>query len=168
MKLLRYLVKGFREGPGIRLLHGDPVVFDVEQMEKKVANEVHRMCGLIRFSEMRPEGGSGAGILYSPIEPDNDIIEFLADHFCDRLKEEAFIIHDKRRGKALIYARNDWYIGDFHDEGLLEKTRDEEDYRRLWRGYFDSIAIKERTNPACQKRFMPVRYWKNLTEFSAV
>jgi probable DNA metabolism protein len=40
----------------------------------------------------------------------------------------------------------------------------EKEYQDLWKKYFETIAIKERTNPRCQKNFMPVRYWKNLTE----
>jgi probable DNA metabolism protein len=165
MKLLRYIRLGFKEGPKIRLLFGNPIVYEVQQAEKKVVNEVHRMCGLLRFSEV----GSGAGaaerpILYAPMTPDHDIAEFLAPHFCDRFKHEALIIHDKRRGKALVSAAGAWYITDFHDAGALAETGAERQYRKLWREYFDAVAIRERNNPACQRRFMPARYWGNLTE----
>jgi probable DNA metabolism protein len=174
MKLLRYIAKGFKEGPRIRLLHGDPTVFEAARMEKKVNVEVHRLCGLIRFSEMRPVAGdmpADGGILYSPVEPDNDVLEFLGGHFSDRLKNEAFIIHDVRRGKALMHTGKDWYVTDFREdglEGLMGRTDAEREYRRLWKSYFDAVAIKERTNPSCQRRFMPARYWKNLTEFSSI
>ncbi|HNX60154.1 MAG TPA: DUF4130 domain-containing protein, partial [Spirochaetota bacterium] len=40
----------------------------------------------------------------------------------------------------------------------------EKEYRAMWRHYYREIAIPERTNPRCQKNFMPVRYWKYLTE----
>jgi probable DNA metabolism protein len=191
-KILRYIILGFKQGSAIRLLHSDVDVFNLQQLERKVYLEVHRMCGLVRFTEMKPSQGQGIeyqererhgrenqkkeyqetkgkvrkSILYAPIEPDNDIVEFLAPHFVDRLKEEVFIIHDKKRNKAVVYANNDWYITDFADDGFLSKTKEEEGYRRLWRLYFDTIAIRERTNPACQKRFMPVRYWSNLVEFT--
>ena len=178
MKILRYLIRGFKQGPGIRLLHSDSDVFEVVQLERRVNLEVHRMCGLVRFIEMRAGEYSDYRhsqderqqkklcILYAPIEPDNDIIEFLAPHFVDRLKEETFIIHDKKRDKALVYTSNDWYITDFKDEGLMRQTKAEEGYKQLWQLYFDTIAIRERTNPACQKRMMPVRYWSNLAEFA--
>ncbi|MBR6500664.1 MAG: DUF4130 domain-containing protein [Firmicutes bacterium] len=26
------------------------------------------------------------------------------------------------------------------------------------------MAIKERTNPSCQRNFMPKKYWEHLTE----
>ena len=157
-KLFRYIVLGFKHGSKIRLLHGEPVVVDVQQIEQKVTCEVHRLLGLIRFTTLKGD------ILYSPIEPDHDICEFLAKHFCDRFKNDPFIIHDKKRSKALIASGGDWYISEFTSENLPELAEDENDYRKLWKRYFDTIAIKERINPKCQKNFMPVRYWKNLTE----
>jgi probable DNA metabolism protein len=94
------------------------------------------------------------------------MVEFLAPHFCDRFKCEAFIIHDTRREKALVSAAGEWYVTDFKDADALTDTRSEAMYRRLWREYFDAVAIRERINPACQRRFMPARYWDNLTEMS--
>jgi probable DNA metabolism protein len=165
--LLRYIRLGFKEGSRIRLLFGNPVVFAVQQAEQKVVKEVHRMCGLVRFSELRPGAGTAEQpILYAPMEPDHDIAEFLAPHFCDRFKEDPFILHDKRRGKALVSAAGEWYITDFYDAGALAETGAERRYRALWREYFDAIAIRERSNPACQKRFMSARYWKNMTEMT--
>lgn len=175
-KLLRYIVLGFREGPGISLLHSNPVVYDVQKCEHKVACEIHRILGLARFSALKGgrEYGSGAAddgmagggpeILYCRIEPDHDILEFIAGHFSDRLRNEPFIIHDKTRSKAVFAQGGSWYISDFDGKGLPAPGAEEREYSGLWRKYFETIAIKERTNPACQKRFMPVRYWKNLTE----
>ncbi|HIU25940.1 MAG TPA: TIGR03915 family putative DNA repair protein [Candidatus Copromorpha excrementigallinarum] len=160
MKILRYLVLGFREGGRISMLHGNPVVFDLQQAEYKVTREVDRMLGLLRFSAVK------GGILYSAIEPDNDILELIAGHFCDRLKNDPFIVHDLKRKKALIAYRRQWYISAFEEKDTPEAAEDEIKYRRLWKSYFENIAIKERTNPRCQKNFMPVRYWKHLTEFT--
>ena len=157
-KLLKYIVMGFKTGSRIRLLHGDPVVFDVQQIEHKVAREAERLCGLIRFTALR------GGVLYSPIEPDHDVCELLARHFCERFKNDPFIIHDKKRSKALVASGGDFYISEFTSESLPALDGDEIEYRALWKKYFDAIAIRERTNPRCQKNLMPVRYWKNLTE----
>lgn len=120
--------------------------------------EVHRLKGLIRFSEL--EGG----VLYSPVEPDNDVVEFFAEHFCDRYKNEPFIIHDVRRDKALAAYGGEWYITHFTKEKVAGISADEQNYRDLWKQYFENMAIKERINPRCQKNMMPVRYWKHLTE----
>ena len=173
--LLRYIRLGFKEGsklrpsfgPSLRFGITHPVVFAVLQAEQKVVREIHRMCGLARFSELAPGAGTAARpILYAPKAPDHDIVEFLAPHFCDRFKEEPFIIHDKGREKALVSAAGEWYITELRDADALAETDAERRYRKLWREYFDATAIRERSNPACQRRFMPARYWKNLTEMS--
>ena len=157
-KLLKYIVLGFKAGSKVRFLHGDRTVFDVQALEHKVTREVERLSGLIRFTALR------GGVLYSPIERDHDVCELLAPHFCDRLKNDPFIIHDKKRSKALIASGGDFYISEFTFQTLPEFDGDEKVYRGLWKKYFETIAIRERTNPRCQKNLMPVRYWKNLTE----
>ena len=40
----------------------------------------------------------------------------------------------------------------------------EESYEDLWRVYFNAISIKRKTNIKLQKKNMPMRYWKHLTE----
>lgn len=172
-KLLRYIQLGFKEGAGISLMHSDPVVFAVQQCEYKVSIETHRIKGLARFSALKNSravpgnmaGENGQEILYCCIEPDHDILEIIAGHFSDRLKNDPFIIHDKRREKAVFAQGGSWYISSFTVRDLPLLGVGEREYRDLWKKYFETIAIQERINPSCQKRFMPVRYWKNLTEF---
>lgn len=169
MKCLRYLELGFKIGKTIQNLHGDPIVADVEEADSKFGFEIHRLYGLIRFNVVRPAGSLKSKdeiheILYAKIEPDNDVLEFLVYHFKDRYKNNPFIIHDEKRDKALVYGSGKWYITDFTDSSLLEFTESETEYQRLWKMYFETIAIRERVNPRCQRNLMPVRYWKNLTE----
>nr|WP_315024882.1 TIGR03915 family putative DNA repair protein [uncultured Aminipila sp.] len=158
MLLLNYIRLGFKTGSKISLLHGNPYVSPIEKSERKVTNEVHRLLGLLRFSVLEGE------VLYAVLEPDHDVLEFLADHFTDRYKNEPFIIHDKKRNKALVSQGGEWFITDFTESNLPRLSKNEKEYRALWKKYFETIAIKERTNPRCQKNFMPVRYWKHLTE----
>lgn len=159
-KLLAYLILGFLTGRDVNRLHGNPVVFDVQRIEHKVNHEIHRFLGLIRFTAL------GNGVLYSAFEPDHDILEFLGPHFSDRFRSDPFIIHDLARDKALVSAGGAWYICPFGPDAIPAPESGEEGIRRLWRDYFNAIAIKERTNPRCQKNFMPVRYWKHLTEMA--
>jgi len=170
-KLLHYLVLGFRIGKKVDALHSETVVYQVQQLEHKVAAEQHRLLGLVRFSaidgkkEKDISSDTGRHILYSAIEPDHDILELIADHFAKRLPEETFIMHDTKREKALFCQNGDWYLGYLRKDLSYAVAEDELEYRKLWKKYFNSIAITERTNLDCQKRCMPVRYWKNLTEF---
>jgi probable DNA metabolism protein len=166
-KLLQYIRLGFQRGPAVSLLHSHPIVFDVQQCEKKVTVETHRLKGLLRFSALKNSSGPGEEkeILYCCVEPDHDILELIADHFSDRLKSDPFIIHDKTRSKAVFSQRGTWYLSPFTEKDLPVLGERESKYRDLWKEYFETIAIQERINPKCQKRMMPVRYWKNLTEF---
>ena len=162
MKIIRYVVLGFRKGSAISMLHGDPVVFDVQSLEKKISREKERMLQFVRFSVMKNE------VLYAKIEPDHDVLELTAHHFCDRYRNDPFIIHDVRRRKAMVAFHGEWYITPFEKEDIPELSADEKEYRRLWKNYFDSIAIKERTNPKCQRNFMPMKYRKHLTEINTI
>lgn len=162
MKILNYVVMGFHVGAKISGLHSNPMVLEVQSLEKKIYVERERMLQFVRFSVMDGQ------VLYAVIEPDNDIIELIANHFCERYKNDPFIIHDAGRGKALIGYHGRWYISDFKEDDVPAISQDEKAYRCLWKNYFDNIAIKERTNPRCQKNFMPVRYWKHLTEINAL
>lgn len=166
MKVLRYLELGFRVGRQVDLLHGHEIVYDVQQAERRVYGERHRLLGLIRFSVIRsktPVAGHQE-ILYARIEPDNDVIELLASHFANRYRNDPLIIHDARREKALFAGGGHWYIAPLSGETTPELAGNEVEYRALWKQYFETIAIRERTNPRCQRQFMPARYWKYLTE----
>lgn len=161
MVILSYIELGFKLGDKISLYYTDPIVKKFENAQYKVGREVERMLGLTRFS------GIGGGILYARIEPEHDILEFIAGHFSDRLKNDPFVIHDAGREKAIISQGGNWYVSRFTEEDYQEMpsiSKDENEIRKLWKKYFETIAIKERLNPKCQKNLMPVRYWKNLTE----
>lgn len=158
MKILRYVVLGFRKGSAISMMHGNSVVFDIQAIEKKISVETERMLQFVRFSVMKND------VLYAKIEPDNDVVALVADHFCDRYRNDPFIIHDVKRDKALVAFGGDWYISHFEETDIPDISSDEKEYRKLWKNYFDNIAIKERKNSKCQRNFMPVRYHKNLIE----
>lgn len=160
---LQYLRLAFKLGPGVDSLHSHPAVFAAQRAARKVSWEIDKLSGLLRFSVL----GEGRDILYGPVTPDHDILALLGDHFADRYKEEAFILHDLRRGKALFYRPDTktWAIAPLQKAELPAFSKEELQWQRLWKHYFDSIAIKERINPRCQRNFMPVRYWANMTEF---
>lgn len=43
--------------------------------------------------------------------------------------------------------------------------REEQDFRDLWRVYYNTIEVPGRHNPKCRMSHMPKRYWKYMTEF---
>lgn len=218
MKILRYVVLGFRERHRTSSLHGNPVVADFQGILQKISKESERMLQFVRFSVIREATGGAeitaattkveatsetevasettsktgveatantvdeatseatteppAGttfpayreIMYARVEPDNDVIELAAKHFCDRFHQESFIIHDVGRDKAVIASRGRWVISAFAPEQAPDTSADERQIRQLWKQYYDHIAIMERKNTRCQNNFLPDRYRKHLTE----
>lgn len=157
-QLLHYIEFGFKQGKSLDDLHGDPRVLPVHKMSRRVGFERHRFLGLLRFQQVE-------NILYAEFEPDNDIITLLADHFADRLKQEKFIIHDKKRHQAIVYSDGFWYVTDFTLNQKLTLTNKEKEWQELWKGYFNQVAIKERKNLKLQQQFVPKKYRRNITEF---
>lgn len=161
-KILRYVLLGFREGRKTGSLHGNPVVYDIDAIVKKVSFEKERMLEFVRFEVM--EAKAGQQVLYAEIEPDNDVLELAADHFAERFSHDPFVIRDGGRNKAVVAYEGHWYVTPMERKPGVELAADEINFQHLWQTYFDNIAIKERINPRCQRNFMPVRYWKHLTE----
>ncbi|ERI94799.1 putative DNA metabolism protein [Clostridiales bacterium oral taxon 876 str. F0540] len=158
--ILNYIKLGFKLGNEIDLhLHNDTVLA-IHKIRRKVTYETHRMLGFVRFKCIN-------NIYYSQIEPDHNILCLLAEHFASRLQNELWIIHDLKRGLALIYNKREWYITSLSKESGEDIFNSGENglYEELWKDFFRSIAINDRINPRLQKRMMPSRYWKHLTEF---
>lgn len=158
MKILRYVVLGFRYGCKISNYHGAKTVFDIQEAEKKINVEMDKLYGLVRFSQLEN------GVMYSEVEPDHDVLELVANHFSDRFRGQPFIINDLRRDKALVAYGGKWEITSFAALELPPFEKEETKYRKMWKSYFDTMAIKERINPKCQANMMPRKYWKYLTE----
>ncbi len=155
--ILKYLIRGFKTGKSIDELHSDELIHQVHLITKRVSLECHRFLGLLRFSDINDT-------LYSEIEPDHDILVLLGDHFSDRLKNQNFIIHDKKRKKALWSKKGDWLISSFDIQENIKLSHQECAYRDLWKHYYKHIAIEGRKNNRLRKQYMPTRYWKHLPE----
>ena len=48
---------------------------------------------------------------------------------------------------------------------MAAPDQQEADIRRLWKRFYDTVAIRERYNPRCRRTHMPQRYWATMTEF---
>lgn len=156
--IYKYLRLGWKIGNNVDQHLSDNRVLTVHKIRQQVSKEVHRMLGFVRFSQLNN------GVYYSQIEPDNDIIGLMASHFAERMSGEYWIIHDVKRGIGVMYNKKQWIIRDLNVVEEINFTDEEEDYQRLWKEYFKSIAIKNKINPRLQKQHMPTRYWKHLVE----
>jgi len=136
----------------------DDRVMPVHKLSYKVSCEKHRLLGMLRFQKVEGD------IFYAPIEPDHNVVGLLSPHFAKRMPDQSWIIHDRRRGIASIHDKKGWTVAELTADREPEFAEGEERYQELWRAFYKSIAIASRTNPRLRKAFMPVRYWKYLTE----
>ena len=112
----------------------------------------------IRFSKL--EGG----IYYGEITPEHNVVAMLMPHFVSRFQIQPFIIHDKTHRLCGVSATKTWVVATDEDLVLPAFSADDTAYRRMWKAFYETIAIKERTNPVCRRNHMPKKYWKHLTE----
>ena len=140
----------------------DPDVAAVFEMSRNVGNEAHRYLGFVRFQEL------SGGILFSRIRPENQILPLLGDHFSNRFPRENFVIFDTGRRDALLHrAGGPWAVFEKAEMEELQPGRfsaGEEAFRKLWKGFCQSISISERENPRLQKQLWPLKYRKWMTE----
>ena len=135
----------------------DDHAFYMNKLVKQVLNERHRYLGLLRFKEMKD------GIMFSTIEPKNNILPILISHFKNRMKREKIAIFDKGRKMIVYYDGKKAEI--FFVESLEIEWSDEEiEYSELWKTFHKSISIKERENKKLQQNNLPKYYWKHLVE----
>ena len=156
--IYRYLKLGWKMGNRVDMHLSDETVFKVMEINRRLGFEVHRLMGFVRFRQV------AGGIFYSPISPDSNVVELLAPHFAERLSDQMWIIHDIKRELAALYNKKTWIVSEFTAEEVPEDTEAEIKYSRLWKEFFNTLAIPSRINPRLQRQLMPRRYWKHLTE----
>jgi probable DNA metabolism protein len=156
----RYLTLGFQIGRRLCVMLAEEPVHSVNRIARHVSHEAHKFKGFVRFREVE------AGFLYAQIEPEADILPFIAPHFVGRVGDRPWMIHDLQRNQAALYDLKSWRLVrevELTAEPTLTAT--EHDYAALWQRYFQRHAIPERHNPKLQQQHVPLRYRKHLVEF---
>ena len=165
--MFRYIRKAVDTPVSIETNFGDPDVLELSRIGKRVRFERTRMFQFIRFQK------AVDGTFFAAIEPDYNIIPLTLSHFKDRFADQRWLIYDLKREYGYYYDLKDVIRVSFETKeahlitGMLDESlmvKDEKLFQQLWKTYFKSIAIKERINPVKQRKDMPVRYWKYLTE----
>jgi len=157
MKILRFLLFAYGEGPKVMKMLGHPDVAALLKAQRHFWGEWRLLLGFIRFSDY-------GGRLAAQITPKNFVLPYLAGHFISRYRNEDFLIYDKTHKAALIYENRKKRLVSLEDIEFSPPDGDEENYRALWKKFYDTVAIKERYNPKCRMTHMPKRYWENMPE----
>ena len=79
-------------------------------------------------------------ILYSSIEPDNNILYLMGNHFSDRFYREKIIIHDKKRKIALLCENKKNTIIEFDMNLDSFKSEVEDDFSNFMEGIFQKYG----------------------------
>ena len=158
--LWRFLRLAYEQGPKIGRNLTDPTVDKVRKAVWHLEHEAHQYKGFTRFSELE-------GILVGEIEPKNQVLPLLRPHFCGRYPQECFVLHDRTHHAALFHrpGPRGWNILPVENFSPGPAGETELTYRKLWRTFYDTIAIEGRYNPKCRMTNMPKRYWAMMTEF---
>lgn len=140
-----------------------PSVEKVFELSRRVGGEAHQFKGFLRFRELEN------GVLFAQIEPKSQVLTCIAGHFSDRLPLENFMIYDRSHKMFVVHeARHQWVLV-LDEEADMEKmnrvSASQIEYERLWKGFCESISIKERENLLLQRQNLPLRYRKNVVEF---
>lgn len=159
---LKYLKLCYNQGVNINLAKNNDIIILVDKYTRIVSGEAHRFTGFVRFKEVAPLS------FYSSIEPDHNILPLILNHFTKRFSDQNFIIHDLKRELAIIYNKDSAIIRDFNkeDSKVFTSSVSDSEFEDLWKTFYTSVNIKERENHKLRNRFMPKRYWANLTELS--
>lgn len=158
MAIYRFVAKLYREGPRYLTRLSDDAYQPLLRAVHQLSTEVEHLRGFLRFSVFD-------GMLGAEIEPKNRVLPLLRGHFCDRCYNETFFIYDRTHREALLYANGVSRIVPLESFEIAAPDAEEADYRRLWKRFYDTIAIPERENPKRRMSNMPKRYWGTMTEF---
>ncbi|PKM72073.1 MAG: DNA metabolism protein [Firmicutes bacterium HGW-Firmicutes-16] len=159
LKILEFLLQGYREGGKLCFKLGDAVVATLLDAEKHLLREAHLLKGFVRFADV-------GGALVAAITPKNYILPFIAEHFVLRYDNEQFMIFDKTNKTALVYQNGKAEILRIDYVTFPEISENEARYQALWKQFYNTIAIEGRENPRCRMTHMPKRYWENMLEVS--
>lgn len=158
LNLLEYIIIGFKEAKQLFNIN-IPCVFYLNNLEKELFKNVHKMYAFIRFEEL--EDGS----LYGKIESKFNLIYFLGRHFLKRFNNQNFIIHDINRKLAFVKIEDNYSIQEvaYFDEPIYSSN--EQKFQKLWKSFFSGVTIKERINPKLQRQMVPLIYRTYMSEF---
>ncbi len=154
--IYKYMMLGFKNGQKTNSALSDDTVSAAFQIAQNVSRETEKYRQFTRFSVM------DWGVQYAKITPQNNLLPVLTPFFIQRLKVIPFVLHDATHNLCAVYDTKDWHVSS--SEGLTSpsKSTREEDVEKLWKTFFDAIAIKERYNTKLQKQNMPSVYFKSV------
>lgn len=158
LHMLDFMRLGYKHGPKVMQMLTHDTVNILKKAVQQTTHEAHLYSGFVRFS-------IHDGLLVTSIKPKSCVLPLLAPHFAGRFPNEKFLIYDETHRMVCAYAAGRFYSAVDVDMTMPAPDADELAYRRLWRMFYDTIAVEDRENYDCRRGLMPKRYWDRMTEF---
>ena len=166
--IFRYICKTIKSPKSVELNFGDADVLKIQQLAQKTGREYQFLRMFVRFQKAADD------IFFAPVSPKCNALPLAIEHFRDRFSDQKWVIYDIKRRYGFYYDMSNvteitidddkHLLGGKLDQALM--AEDEKLFQDLWRGYFNSMTIKERISPRLQRHNMPKRFWKYLTEIA--
>jgi len=137
---------------------GDADARAVLEAAYKVWHEIHRLMGLLRFSPNED------GVYVARCEPDYLVLPALGPHFKERFGKTPWAIIDEKRSLGMSCSGASLEFFSIDKNFTPSESQSGNEWENMWKQYHKTINNESRNNPELQKRFMPKRYWKYLTE----
>lgn len=161
--IYNFLRVGFAVGNRVCDMYTNQHVMRMLELKRRVGNESHYFREFARFTSLDNK------VYVCHLEPKNNVVMLVGEHFADRMPSEHWMIIDDKRKIAVVHPKDeDNYLRYLTEDefSVLCQTEDYEDrYTDMWRSFFKAISIKERENIACQRNLFPIWMRKHAVEF---
>jgi probable DNA metabolism protein len=153
--LLYQALLRIREAPRLLEIASDPLVRRLEDLERAVRRDRHKMTAFVRFREIDTPDGAR---FVAWFEPEHYIEELTAPFFVDRFASMRFAILTPRTSILWDGALR------FGPGARREEAPPLDDFAGAWDVYYRSIFNPARLMTRAMLKEMPKKYWVNLPE----
>ena len=164
--IYNFLRVGFAVGSTVLGQYTNPHVMKLLEIRRRVSNEAHHFREFARFQSLDSK------VYVCHLEPKNDVIMLVGNHFSDRMPSEHWMIIDDNRKTACVHVKNGEnylrYLTDEEFETLRQTESYEDEYTGMWKTFFHAISIEQRRNYICQRNLFPLWKRKHAVEFKPV
>lgn len=161
--IYRVLILGFAYGPSVLNMYQYKEVTRFIDISRRYGREAHSFREFSRFTLINDN------LYIAHIEPKSHVLLPVAEYFADRMPSEHWIVVDDVHREAVVHPSNEQYylriLTDEEFEIIKETEKNTDAFTKMWKTYFDNIAIKERANRQCQLNHFPEWKRKHVTEF---
>ncbi len=148
-----------RETPRLLEIASDPLVRRLENMERAVRRDRHKMTAFVRFREIETSDGAR---FVAWFEPEHYIEELTATFFIDRFASMNFAILTPRT--SILWDGKLRFGPGAHREDAPPL----DDFAGAWDVYYRAIFNPARLMERAMLKEMPKKYWVNLPETRSI